>query len=91
VGSASQRGCVRERTVNVDRAGPRAERERAHARGNRRRQAGPTGQREGESADAERRCEVGLSHPVLKVNRMRTMYVRESEIHVHNDYINDSS
>jgi hypothetical protein len=26
-----------------------------------------------------------------KVNRMRTMYVPGSEIHVHNDYINDSS
>jgi hypothetical protein len=32
-----------------------------------------------------------LSHPVLKVNRMRTMYVPGSEIHVHNDDINDSS
>jgi hypothetical protein len=32
-----------------------------------------------------------LSHPVLKVNRMRTMYVPGSVIHVHNDYINDSS
>jgi hypothetical protein len=32
-----------------------------------------------------------LSHPVLKVNRMRTMYVPGSEIHVHSDYINDSS
>jgi hypothetical protein len=32
-----------------------------------------------------------LSHPVLKVNRMRTMYVPVSEIHVHSDYINDSS
>jgi hypothetical protein len=29
-----------------------------------------------------------LSHPVLKVNRMRTMYVPGSEIHVHSDYIN---
>jgi hypothetical protein len=27
----------------------------------------------------------------LKVNRMRTMYVSGSEIHVHRDYINDSS
>jgi hypothetical protein len=26
------------------------------------------GGREGESADAEGRCQVGLSHPVLKVN-----------------------
>jgi hypothetical protein len=26
-----------------------------------------------------------------KANRMRTMYVPGSEIHVHNDYINDSS
>jgi hypothetical protein len=26
-----------------------------------------------------------------KVNRMRTMYVPRSEIHVHGDYINDSS
>jgi hypothetical protein len=26
-----------------------------------------------------------------KVNRMRTMYVPGSEIHVHGDYINDSS
>jgi hypothetical protein len=34
---------------------------------------------------------VPLSHPVLKVNRMRTMYVPGSENHVHNDYINDSS
>jgi hypothetical protein len=34
---------------------------------------------------------VPLSHPVLKVNRMRTMYVPGSEIHVHNDYINESS
>jgi hypothetical protein len=34
---------------------------------------------------------VALSHPVLKVNRMRTMYVLGSEIHVHSDYINDSS
>jgi hypothetical protein len=32
-----------------------------------------------------------LSHPVLKVNRMRTMYVPGSVIHVHNDYINGSS
>jgi hypothetical protein len=32
-----------------------------------------------------------VSHPVLKVNRMRTMYVPGSVIHVHNDYINDSS
>jgi hypothetical protein len=32
-----------------------------------------------------------MLHPVLKVNRMRTMYVPGSEIHVHNDYINDSS
>jgi hypothetical protein len=32
-----------------------------------------------------------VSHPVLKVNRMRTMYVPGSEIHVHSDYINDSS
>jgi hypothetical protein len=32
-----------------------------------------------------------MSHPVLKVNRMRTMYVPGSEIHVHSDYINDSS
>jgi hypothetical protein len=28
-----------------------------------------------------------MSHPVLKVNRMRTIYVPESEIHVHSDYI----
>jgi hypothetical protein len=26
-----------------------------------------------------------------KVNRMQTMYVSGSEIHVHSDYINDSS
>jgi hypothetical protein len=26
-----------------------------------------------------------------KINRMRTMYVSGSEIHVHSDYINDSS
>jgi hypothetical protein len=26
-----------------------------------------------------------------KVNRMRTMYVLGSKIHVHSDYINDSS
>jgi hypothetical protein len=32
-----------------------------------------------------------LSHPVLKVNRIRAMYVPGSEIHVHSDYINDSS
>jgi hypothetical protein len=32
-----------------------------------------------------------LSHPVLKVNRMQTMYVPGSVIHVHSDYINDSS
>jgi hypothetical protein len=32
-----------------------------------------------------------LSHPVLKVNRMRTIYVPGSVIHVHSDYINDSS
>jgi hypothetical protein len=32
-----------------------------------------------------------MSHPVLKVNRMRTMYVPGSVIHVHSDYINDSS
>jgi hypothetical protein len=32
----------------------------------------------------------GVSHPVLKVNRMRTMYVPGSVIHVHSDYINDS-
>jgi hypothetical protein len=32
-----------------------------------------------------------VSHPVLKVNRMRTMYVPGSVIHVHSDYINDSS
>jgi hypothetical protein len=32
-----------------------------------------------------------VSHPVLKVNRMRTMYVPGSVIHVHGDYINDSS
>jgi hypothetical protein len=32
-----------------------------------------------------------LSHPVLKVNRIRTMYVPGSVIHVHGDYINDSS
>jgi hypothetical protein len=31
-----------------------------------------------------------VSHPVLKVNRMRTMYVPGSVIHVHSDYINDS-
>jgi hypothetical protein len=34
---------------------------------------------------------VIVSHPVLKVNRMRTMYVPGSVIHVHSDYINDSS
>jgi pyoverdine/dityrosine biosynthesis protein Dit1 len=34
---------------------------------------------------------VNLSHPVLKVNRMRTIYVPGSEIHVHSDYMNDSS
>jgi hypothetical protein len=28
-----------------------------------------------------------MSHPVLKANRMRTMYVLGSETHVHNDYI----
>jgi hypothetical protein len=28
-----------------------------------------------------------LSHPVLKVNQMRTMYVPGSETHVHSDYI----
>jgi hypothetical protein len=39
---------------------------------------------------AHRTCPV-LSHPVLKVNRMRTMYVPGSVIHVHGDYINDSS
>jgi hypothetical protein len=32
-----------------------------------------------------------VSHPVLKANRMRTMYVPGSVIHVHSDYINDSS
>jgi hypothetical protein len=32
-----------------------------------------------------------MSHPVLKVNRMQTMYVPGSVIHVHGDYINDSS
>jgi hypothetical protein len=32
-----------------------------------------------------------VSHLVLKVNRMRTMYVPGSEIHVHSDYINVSS
>jgi hypothetical protein len=32
-----------------------------------------------------------LSHLVLKVNRMWTMYVPGSVIHVHSDYINDSS
>jgi hypothetical protein len=32
-----------------------------------------------------------LSHPVLEVNRMRIIYVAGSEIHVHNNYINDSS
>jgi hypothetical protein len=32
-----------------------------------------------------------MSHLVLKVNRMRTMYVPGSVIHVHSDYINDSS
>jgi hypothetical protein len=40
------------------------------------------------------RCPYGglfVSHPVLKVNRMRTMYVPGSEIHVRSDYINDSS
>jgi hypothetical protein len=31
-----------------------------------------------------------LSHPILKVNRMRTMYVLGSEIHVHSDYINEN-
>jgi translation elongation factor EF-1alpha len=30
---------------------------------------------------------TGLSHPVLKVNRMRTMYVPGSAIHVHSSYI----
>jgi hypothetical protein len=34
---------------------------------------------------------LSLSHPVLKVNRMRTIYVPGSAIHVHSDYINDSS
>jgi hypothetical protein len=38
-----------------------------------------------------RREGAPMSHPVLKVNRMRTMYVPGSEIHVHSDYINDSS
>jgi hypothetical protein len=33
--------------------------------------------------------DVSLSHPVLKVNRMRTMYVPGSVIHVHSDYINE--
>jgi hypothetical protein len=28
-----------------------------------------------------------MSHPVLKVNRMRTMYVPGSKTHVYNDYI----
>jgi hypothetical protein len=32
-----------------------------------------------------------MSHLVLKVDRMRTMYVPGSVIHVHDDYINDSS
>jgi hypothetical protein len=32
-----------------------------------------------------------VSQPVLKVNRMQTMYVPRSEIHIHDDYINDSS
>jgi hypothetical protein len=43
---------------------------------------------------ALRRCTWSsgwMSHPVLKVNRMRTMYVSGSVIHVHSDYINDSS
>jgi hypothetical protein len=30
-----------------------------------------------------------MSHPVLKVNRMRTMYVQGSAIHVHNNYITE--
>jgi hypothetical protein len=32
-----------------------------------------------------------MSHTVLKVNQMRTMYALGSKIHVHSDYINDSS
>jgi hypothetical protein len=32
-----------------------------------------------------------IKDPVLKVNRMRTMYVPGSVVHVHSDYINDSS
>jgi hypothetical protein len=44
------------------------------------------------SASAEApSTEAKVSHPVLKVNRMRTMYVPGSEIHVHSDYRNDSS
>jgi hypothetical protein len=33
----------------------------------------------------------GCHNRFWKVNRMRIMYVLGSEIHVHNDYINDSS
>jgi hypothetical protein len=33
----------------------------------------------------------GLKPISLSVNQMRNMYVPGSEIHVHNDYINDSS
>jgi hypothetical protein len=37
-------------------------------------------------------CQEDLCHTRFsKVNRMRTMYVPGSEIHVHGDYINDSS
>jgi hypothetical protein len=39
----------------------------------------------------EHKIILEVSHPVLKVNRMRTMYVPGSKIHVHSDYINDSS
>jgi hypothetical protein len=39
---------------------------------------------------AEDNCAI-IKDPVLKVNRMQTMYVPGSVIHVHSDYINDSS
>jgi hypothetical protein len=51
----------------------------------------PAGMADSSTSKAGQSAPGAVSHPVLKVNRMRTMYVPGSVIHVHSDYINDSS
>jgi hypothetical protein len=47
----------------------------------------PDYERLDDGAGGAKKNRVVMSHPVLKVNQMRTVYVPGSETHVHNDYI----